>query len=193
MYKLASIKQKFRHKNYRGTQLGKSQILLLTAKLFLLQITIVGRCLLPSLISTNWPGCTHTLFNQHQLVGGYNPLCYHSLSDKEAPNSCRHQPALAPPFLPDLIIEYNENNKLIVIFYNIALDIMTAAPNSVFSISLTSLLQPHFFCFNSQTLYKLALTWTIMSFKETNLFTWHLFMEIHILSWIFTSFIFKIT
>ena len=53
MYKIARIKQKFRHKIYHGTQLGKPQILLLTAKLFLLQITIVGRCLLPSLISMN--------------------------------------------------------------------------------------------------------------------------------------------
>ena len=53
MYKLASIKQKFRHKIYRGTQLGKAQILLLTAKLFLLQITIAGRCLLPFSINTN--------------------------------------------------------------------------------------------------------------------------------------------
>ena len=39
MYKLASIKHKFWHKIYHGTQLGKPQILLLTTKHFLLQIT----------------------------------------------------------------------------------------------------------------------------------------------------------
>ena len=47
---------------------------------------------------------------------------------------------------------------MIVIFYNISLDIITATPDSIFSMSLTSLLQPHFFCFNSQTIYKLSLT-----------------------------------
>ena len=62
------MKQKLRHKIYHGTQLGKPKILLLTAKLFLLQIKTDGRCLLPSLINTNWPGWTNTLFNQHQLI-----------------------------------------------------------------------------------------------------------------------------
>ena len=36
--------------------------------------------------------------------------------------------------------------------------------------------ESHFFCFNSQPLYRLSLAWTIMSFKATHLFTWHLFM-----------------
>ena len=46
---------------------------------------------------------------QHQLVGGYNPLYYQPLTDKEAPTSCRYLPALAPPFLPDMNIEFDEN------------------------------------------------------------------------------------
>ena len=46
---------------------------------------------------------------QHQLVGGYNPLYYQPLTDKEAPNSCKNLPALAPSFLPDLNIKFDEN------------------------------------------------------------------------------------
>ena len=54
---------------------------------------------------------THPIY-QHLLVGGYNPLYYQSLTNKEAPTSCKHLPTLAPPFLPDLIIEFNENNQV---------------------------------------------------------------------------------
>ena len=52
----------------------------------------------------------HPIYH-HPLVGGYNPLYYQSLTYMEATTFYRHLPALAPPFLPDLIIEFNENNQ----------------------------------------------------------------------------------
>ena len=45
---------------------------------------------------------------QHPLVGGYNPLYYHPLTDKEAPTSRMNLPTLSPPFLLDQIIEIDE-------------------------------------------------------------------------------------
>ena len=50
----------------------------------------------------------HPIYH-HQLVGGYNPLYYQPLTEKEAPTSCRKLPALAPPFLPNMNIKFDEN------------------------------------------------------------------------------------
>ena len=45
---------------------------------------------------------------QHPLVGGYNPFYYQPSTDKEASTSCRNLPALTPPFLPNMFIEFDE-------------------------------------------------------------------------------------
>ena len=47
-----------------------------------------------NLVSTNWLGCTHTLFHQHPLVGGNNPLFLVTTNWQESHNFLyKHQPA----------------------------------------------------------------------------------------------------
>jgi hypothetical protein len=164
---------------------------------------------------------TDSLFNQHQLtllLRKHQILADTNLtlSNKEAPTSCRNLPTLAPPFLPDLNTKFDENIQagsdllqfslghhdfcswlclLCVINFssattptltlsNVSLQHYFTSNSLHVKLHWTPLLidlhilfhESHFFCFNSQPLYKLALTWTIMSFKSTHLFTWHLFM-----------------